>query len=170
MIHIFRVFFMISRKGKNATETQNKKGLCSVWRRCCDWSNTSEVVCEVSWYYCHFGQIVPCCGAVLCIGRCLAAPLASPHQKPIAGDRWHTQNIQINKVIGENEKCVLWRKPYRLFGQPNTYTEEHILFDFICMKLQKGLFNPRQKNVRTVIASGMEGKSYSRKSYEGAPV
>ena len=22
------------------------------------------------------------------------------------GDSWHTQNIQINKVIGENEQCV----------------------------------------------------------------
>ena len=25
-----------------------KKGLCSIWRRCCDWSNMSKVVCEVS--------------------------------------------------------------------------------------------------------------------------
>ena len=35
----------------------------------------------------------------------------------------HTQNIQINKVIGGNEKCVLylWKKPYGLFGQPNNY-------------------------------------------------
>ena len=24
------------------------------------------------------------------------------------GDSQHTQNIQINKVIGENEKCVLY--------------------------------------------------------------
>ena len=40
-----------------------------------------------------------------------------------AGDSWHTQNIQIHKVIGENEKkCVFYFvewKPYRLFGQPN---------------------------------------------------
>ena len=26
-----------------------------------------------------FGQIILCCGAVLCIGRCLAAPVASTH-------------------------------------------------------------------------------------------
>ena len=41
----------------------------------------------------------------------LAAPLASTHGKPIAGDSRHTQNVQINKVIGENEKCVfiLWK-------------------------------------------------------------
>ena len=56
------------------------------------------------------------------IGRCLAAALASTHQKPIAGDSRHTQNIQINKVIGENEKCVFYfiEKLNRLFGQPNT--------------------------------------------------
>ena len=30
-------------------------------------------------YYWHFGQVILCCGAVLCIGRCLAAPLASTH-------------------------------------------------------------------------------------------
>ena len=49
-----------------------------------------------------------CCGAVLCIGRCLAAPLASTHQKPVAGDSWYTQNMQINNVIGENEKNVFY--------------------------------------------------------------
>ena len=53
-----------------------------------------------------FGQVILCCGAVLHIGRCLAAPLASPHYKPIAGDSGHTQNIQINKIVGKNEKCI----------------------------------------------------------------
>ena len=46
--------------------------------------------------------------AVLCIERCLAAPLASTCWKPIVGDSRHTQNIQINDVIGENEKCLLF--------------------------------------------------------------
>ena len=32
------------------------------------------------------------------------APRVPTHQKPIVGDSQHTQNIQINKVIGENEK------------------------------------------------------------------
>ena len=38
-----------------------------------------------------------------------------------AGDSRHTQNIQINKVIGENEKCVFYfmEKTYGLFGQHN---------------------------------------------------
>ena len=38
------------------------------------------------------------------------------------GGSWHTQNVQINRVIGENKKRVfiLWKNPYGLFGQPNT--------------------------------------------------
>ena len=68
----------------------------------------SNVVCKVSLYYWHFGQIILCLGAVLCIGRCLAGTRTSTHWKPIAGGRWHTQNIQINKVIGENEKHILY--------------------------------------------------------------
>ena len=37
-------------------------------------------------------------------------------------DSQHTENIQINKVIGENEKCVFYftEKLNRLSGQPNT--------------------------------------------------
>ena len=37
------------------------------------------------------------------------------------GDSQHTQNIQINKVIGENEKCVFYfmEKPNRLLSQPS---------------------------------------------------
>ena len=39
---------------------------------------------------------------------------------PIAGDSQHTQNIQINKAIGENERCVFLfygKKLNGLFGQ-----------------------------------------------------
>ena len=37
------------------------------------------------------------------------------------GDRRHTQTIQINEVIGENEKMsfILWKKLIELFGPPN---------------------------------------------------
>ena len=41
------------KKGKNATEA--KKDLCSVWRRCCDWSNVSKVIWEVSCERFHAG-------------------------------------------------------------------------------------------------------------------
>ena len=38
------------------------------------------------------------------------------------GDRQHTQNIQINKVIGENEKCLLfYSKNHRRSGQPKIF-------------------------------------------------
>ena len=69
-----------------------------------------KVVCEVSWYYWQFGQIILWCGAVLCIGRCLAAALDSTHEKPIVGDSQHTQTLQINKVIGENESVFYLRE------------------------------------------------------------
>ena len=79
----------------------------------------SKAVCRV---LSTLDQIIPCWGAVLCIGRYSAAPLASTHQKPIAGDSQLTQNIQINKVIGENKKCVVYfmeKNLSGLSGQPN---------------------------------------------------
>ena len=114
------------KKGKNKTGMQ-QKDCAGVWRRCCDWSNMSEVVCKVSWYYWHFVQIILCSGAVLYIGRCLAAPLASTHQKPIVGDSWHTKNIQVNKVMGENDKCVFYfmEKTKRTFW-PTQYSIPHV--------------------------------------------
>ena len=102
--HITLYYF---KKGKKCNQNA-KKDLCSVWRRCPDLLNVSKVVCEVSWYYLHFGHIILCCGAALCIGRCSAAPLASTHWKPIVGNSQHTQNTQVSKVIGEHEKCVFY--------------------------------------------------------------
>ena len=72
-----------------------------------DWTCQKWFV-KFSWYYRHFGEIILCCGTILCIGGCLAAPLASADEKPIEGDSWRIQNIQINEVIGENEKCVFY--------------------------------------------------------------
>lgn len=47
--HILLYYF---KKGKNGTKTHRKrmrKGLCSAWRRCCDWVNASKSkVCKVS--------------------------------------------------------------------------------------------------------------------------
>ena len=43
-----------------------------------------------------------------------------------AGDSWHTQNVQINKVIGENEKRVFYfmeKKLNELSGQLNTWLD-----------------------------------------------
>ena len=76
MQHFPCIMLYYFKRGKNATEGQ-KKYFCRVWRRCCDWSNMSKVVCKVSWYCCHFNQLILCCGAVIRTGGCLAAPLAS---------------------------------------------------------------------------------------------
>ena len=46
-----------------------------------------------------FWSVILCCGAVLCIGRCLAAPLASPHSQPIVGD---CDILKISKSSVEN--------------------------------------------------------------------
>ena len=124
--HFWHIMLYYFKKGK--AQLKHKKDVCSVWRRCCDWLNESEVLCEVCWYCWHFGQMILCCGAVPCIGRCLAAPLASPPEKPIAGDRRHTQNIHNNKVIGENEKYVFYfteKNVNRPFGQPNINSDRN---------------------------------------------
>ena len=104
MQHLVYYALLNFKKG-NTTEMQ-KKDLCSVWRRCCDWSNVSKVVCKVSWYYWYCGQIILCCVAVLCIGRCWAAPLASTHKKPIVESSQHTQNIQINSYWWKWKVCL----------------------------------------------------------------
>ena len=38
------------------------------------------------------------------------------------GDSWHTQNIQSMKLLVKmkNVSFILQKKPYELFGQPNT--------------------------------------------------
>ena len=45
--HFWHIMLYYFKKSKNATETHTQKDLCSVQRRCCDWSNMSKVVCEV---------------------------------------------------------------------------------------------------------------------------
>ena len=41
--HFWHIMLYYLKEAKNATEMQ-KKDLCSVWRRCCDWLNVSKVV------------------------------------------------------------------------------------------------------------------------------
>ena len=91
-----------------------------IWR-CCDWLNLSSVL-QSFLVLLIFGQRMLCCGTVVCIGRCLAAPLASTHQKPIAGEDQHTQSTQINKVIWWKWKMclILQKKLSGLFGRPDT--------------------------------------------------
>ena len=56
------------------------------------------------------------------------------------GDSQHTQNIQINEVIGGNEKCVFYfmeKKLSGLFGQPST----SVLFPFCFCYLEYPSFS-----------------------------
>ena len=41
--HFWHIILYYSKKGTNTTEMQ--KNLCSVWRRYCDWSTSSKVIC-----------------------------------------------------------------------------------------------------------------------------
>ena len=115
--HIMLYYF---KKGKNATETL-RKGLCSVWRSCCDWSNVSKVVYEVSFWRVLAGW----CSTVGQTSWSWEQSNRDTNWEQStfyhAGDSQHTQNIQSNKVIGENEKCIFYftEKPYRPFGQPH---------------------------------------------------
>ena len=51
----------------------------------------------------------------------------------IAGDDQHTQNIQINKVIGENAMSfILQKKLTGVFGQPNILDNSLITYAKLC--------------------------------------
>ena len=49
--------------------------------------------------------------------------LTENDQRYNVGDSWYTHKTQINKVIGENEKCDshFMEKKYELFDQPSIY-------------------------------------------------
>ena len=48
------------------------------------------------------------------------------------GDRQHTQNIQINELIGETEKCIFYGRNYiDVFGQTNNSHKANIYQIFI---------------------------------------
>ena len=66
------------KKGKNVTETQKK--MCAVYGEGAVTAQTCQkLFARFLGTIDNFGQIILCCGAVLFIGRCLAAPLASTH-------------------------------------------------------------------------------------------
>ena len=46
--HFWHIMLYYFKKGKNASEMQKKKDFYNIWRRCCDLTNVSKVVCEVS--------------------------------------------------------------------------------------------------------------------------
>ena len=117
MLHYFK-------KGKNITEMQKKRSVQFMekvmWRTECVKSGLQNFLVLLTFW--------PNDSLLwgLCTERGLAAPLPFTHQKPIAGDSLHTQNIQINKVTGDNEKCVFYftEETIRTFW-PTLYTHTH---------------------------------------------
>ena len=61
------------------------------------------------------------------------------------GDSWHTQTIQINKVVSENEKCPLFygKKLNRLFGLPSIFSllKLPLSFSYSAPKFVAHLYN-----------------------------
>ena len=112
--HFQCIMLFYFKKGKNATKMQ-KKDLCSVWRRCCDWSNMSKVVCKVCAGEFLSLDNVPWSGRPVEVDSDQIETLIENNQHYTM---WayhmldilnqHIQNIQINKVNGENEKCVFY--------------------------------------------------------------
>ena len=81
----------------------------------------SKLVCEVSWYYRHFDQIILCCG----LSHALEDVGQHPWPLPTRSQLWETANIlKISKSIKlllkmKNMSFLLWKKHNGLFGQPN---------------------------------------------------
>ena len=100
--HIMLYYF---KKGENATETQ--KNICAVYGKGAATDQTCQsglqsFMLEMSrWMMLHSW-----------VGQLKLTAIKSRHQELSIlyhmGDSQHTQNIQINKVIGENEKCVFY--------------------------------------------------------------
>ena len=108
----FQLLMLYFKRGKNTTEMQKKKRFVQCMQQvlwlieCVKSGLWSFLVLLTSWP--NNSLLWGCLmHGPLCI-RCLAAALASTHWKPIAEDSRHSQNIQINKVTGENEKCIFY--------------------------------------------------------------
>ena len=118
MQHFQHIMVYHFNKGKNTTKTHthtHTHTLCSVWRRCCDqlecvksglWSSVLEISC---WMMLHSW-----------VDQLKLIAIKSRHWEKSTlyhvGDSQHTQTIQINKIIGENQKCVLfYRKKVTCF-------------------------------------------------------
>ena len=100
--HFWHILYYF-KKGKNSWNA--KKDACSVWRGCCDWSNMLKVVCEGSCW-----RFLARLNAPRSVDQLKLVVIKLKHWEQSTlyhmGDSWRTQNIQINKGLGENEKCV----------------------------------------------------------------
>ena len=110
------------------------------------------MVCKVSQYYWHFGQILAV--APVCWFSVLSSTLASTHQEPIAGESHYTQNIQINSYWWKWKMCLLFYgenhtdflpNPILLKGRVITKVKFLKFFTFNFVLFLKGYFG-RIKN------------------------
>ena len=82
MQHLQYIWFIISRQVKVQIECKIKK-ICAVYEE--------GAVTDQKWYVKFlllftFWPNNSYCRALVCTGRCLSAPVASTHEKPIGGD------------------------------------------------------------------------------------
>ena len=122
--HFCHIMLYYFKNGTNTSETQ-KKDLCSVWRKCCCWSNVSKVVCEVSCWRFSLDN-VPQLGRPVEVDSDQIKTLIENNQHSIT---WETADIvKISKSIKllvkmKNISFILWKKLNRLFVQPSTWTD-----------------------------------------------
>ena len=72
------------------------------------------------------------------------------------GDSQHTQYIQINKAIGENEKCVFYfmKNTKQLFGQPNISHFCLSILDYTSSNLRPSIPSLSLDIYRAIYCSG----------------
>ena len=109
MTHFWCIMLYYFKKGKNATEMQKKKKICAVYGE----GTVTDQMCQ-KWFAKFFaGDFslgnAPQSGRPNEVDSNQIETLIENNQLSYhMGDNQHTQNVQINKVIGENEKCVIY--------------------------------------------------------------
>ena len=114
--HFWYIMLYYFKRGKHITETQKRFVQCM--EKCCDWSNVSKVVCEVScWRF-----LAGWSGRPVEVNSDQLKTFTENNQRyimqEIADILKISKSIQLLVKI-KNVSFILWKKPYRLFGQPN---------------------------------------------------
>ena len=112
---MFSILCFISQKGKNTNETHTKDLCSALWLIKHVKSGLRSCVLEISCWMVLHSQ-----GDQLKLRVINRDSNWEQSELCHTGDSWCTRNIQIDKVIGENEKClILQEKLNKLFGQPS---------------------------------------------------
>ena len=129
MSNIFSILcFIVSRKVKTQLKCK-KKNLCSIWRRCCDWSNVLKVVCTISCWrfltgWCRSSRPIE-------IDSDQTETWIEDHQhsttEELAGILKIFKSIKL-LVKTKSMSFILQIKLHELFGQPNMYNWPFLSF------------------------------------------